>query len=160
MIEFKPGQIVSCASSGSHGNALGLNETATVIVDGKEHELIVFCHSHLYTWFCAERVDMTHADMTNDVVRELTATQPLLTANSVEVCPGRFTLTDAVAVSAFPISSGKHAFEFVLYDGANCCDILSCGLVADKTRFDNDMEQRTSLNCCLLYTSPSPRDRG
>ena len=146
MIEFKPGQIVSCASSGSHGNALGLNETATVIVDGKEHELIVFCHSHLYTWFCAERVDMTHADMTNDVVRELTATQPLLTANSVEVCPGRFTLTDAVAVSAFPISSGKHAFEFVLYDGANCCDILSCGLVADKTRFDNDMEQRTSLN--------------
>jgi len=93
----------------------------TVSIDGRDHQLQMASSSQVHTLWCVKA---------EAIEGQLNLRPPRISANTLSIHG-----TAAFNVfSALPISSGRHAFEFIAYSGVRSCKLFSCGL--SQHRFD------------------------
>ena len=93
----------------------------TVSIDGRDHQLQMASSSQVHTLWRAKA---------EAIEGQLNLRPPKISANTLSI-HGAAAFN---VFSALPISSGRHAFEFIAYSGVKSCKLLSCGL--SQHRFD------------------------
>jgi len=117
LVEFKEGSVEPSREAALPHWQLDLGAT-TVRIQGNDHRLQPFCEAQLFTTWRAN---------TEDIVGGVSLQPGEVCGNTVEILPGGAAWN---LYGALPLSSGRHAFEFVAYDGLQSTEVLSCGLVS------------------------------
>ena len=117
LVEFKEGSVEPSREAALPHWQLDLGAT-TVRIQGNDHRLQPFCEAQLFTTWRAN---------TEDIVGGVSLQPGEVCCNTVEILPGGAAWN---LYGALPLSSGRHAFEFVAYDGLQSNEVLSCGLVS------------------------------
>lgn len=131
MCEFSQGQLASSNMSAWSSSSVSgsLDKRATVEIDGSQLELLWVSTSQLYTWW---------NDAPQYFPSSFNLRPPTFSANSFKLQRGG---NSCHVSSAFPISNGRHAFEYVAYSGLELGGTLICGFTVQANCGTPDMSR-------------------
>ena len=121
LMEFKLGSVAALGTAAwqSGSSAQRLDQLAAVVtIEGNQHHLLRFSEAQLYTTWRARPEEINGC---------FSLRPGVVSGSTVEVQPGGAAFN---VFGALPMSSGRHAFEFVAYDGLQSTEFLYCGLVS------------------------------
>jgi len=119
LVEFKQGSVMNWGTAAWQScSAQSLDQAAVVTIEGNEQHLLRFSEAQLYTTWRAR---------TEEISGCFNLRPGVVSGSIVEVQQGGAAFN---VFGALPMSRGRHAFEFVAYDGLQSTEVFSCGLVS------------------------------